>query len=88
MNWSYGTLRCPELVANASANLSSITLQAESAAASPITVKCYFHYDDGAGLSGDADDDTSSTPQNSMANAPTMVNQASVHRPKNPRSTT
>ncbi len=81
MEWEYGALYCPELTNSPSANLTSITLQAESAAIAPITVKCKFTYKDpvDATLTGSAYDDTAVTPQPGFAYM--MVNKFSIHRP-------
>jgi len=80
MAWSFGSFRCPELVANPTANLASITLQAESAGSA--TVSCHFTYTDpnDATLTGSADDDTAQTPNPSSPTA-MMVNKVNAHEP-------
>lgn len=84
--WSYGGLRCPELIANPSATgLTSITLQAESASTSPIPITCTYSYSytdptTHDVLSGSATDDTATTPLSSDPSK-MLPYQASVYRP-------
>ena len=81
MTWSYGSFRCPELVANPTANLSSITVQAESA--SSATISCSFSYTDPTdpSLTGTAVDDTTQTPQSPSKPTVMMVNKVTGHEP-------